>query len=235
MLDAPIVYVVDDDESIRRALSRLLRSVGLEVQTFPSAQAFLDHRLLDRTACLVLDVRLPGLSGLDLQVALGPRQGTVPIVFISGHGDVPMSVRAMKHGAVDFILKPFHDQDLLDAVHAALRRSREARAERAEREVLERRRATLTPREREVLELVVTGMLNKQIAAALGGAEKTVKVHRARVMIKMQAGSVAELVRMTEKLAAAPIPPGRADGREPPRGTTADEATALPASAGGVR
>lgn len=199
MRDEALVYVVDDDDAVRRALSRLLPSVGLEVLTFPSAQAFLDHRRLDRTACLVLDVRLPGLSGLDLQAALGEEGSTTPIVFISGYGDVPISVRAMKHGAVDFLQKPFHDQDLLDAVHAALRRSRDAGAERAERTALERRRASLTPREREVLQLVVTGMPNKQIAASLGGAEKTIKVHRARVMAKMQAGSVAELVRMTQK------------------------------------
>lgn len=181
MHDEALVYVVDDDDAVRRALSRLLRSVGLEVLTFPSAQAFLDHRRLDRTACLVLDVRLPGPSGLDLQTALEGDRRTPPIVFITGHGDVPISVRAMKHGAVDFLQKPFHDQDLLDAVHAALRRSRQERAEGAELAVLGHRRDTLTPREREVLDLVVTGMPNKQIAAMLGTAEKTIKVHRARV------------------------------------------------------
>jgi FixJ family two-component response regulator len=205
MHDEALVYVVDDDDAVRRALSRLLRSVDLDVQTFPSAQAFLAHRRLDRTACLVLDVRLPGFSGLDLQTVLAEDRGTIPIVFISGYGDVPISVRAMKDGAVDFLQKPFRDQDLLDAVHAALRRSREAQAERAELTVLERRRAILTPREREVLDLVVTGMSNKQIATSLGAAEKTIKVHRGRVMTKLQAASVAELVRMTEKLAATKV------------------------------
>lgn len=199
MHDAALVYVVDDDDAVRRALSRLLGSVGLAVHTFASAQAFLDHRRPDRTTCLVLDVRLPGLSGLDLQTLLGEDWGTTPIVFISGYGDVPISVRAMKHGAVDFLQKPFRDQHLLDAVHGALRRSCEAWAERAAHAVLERRRASLTPREREVLELVVTGMSNKQVGASLGAAEKTIKIHRARVMTKMQAGSVPELVRMTQK------------------------------------
>ena len=195
-----LVFVIDDDELVRRALSRLLRSAGLQVQTFPSAKAFLDATPLDRPACLVLDLQLPGPSGLELQAALIRAGRDIPIVFVTGHGDVPSSVRAMKSGAVDFLQKPFDGQELLDCVTRALSRSREQRAERAERAVLRERHATLTSREREVLKLVVTGRLNKQIAGDLGVAEKTVKVHRGRVMAKMQAGSVAELVRMVEKL-----------------------------------
>jgi RNA polymerase sigma factor (sigma-70 family) len=189
---------------VRRALSRLIHSVGLEVMTFPSAHAFLAFTPSDRPACLVLDVRLPGPSGLDLQAALTQADRSVPIVFITGHGNVPTSVRAMKGGAVDFLQKPFNDQELLDCVQRALRRSGEERAERAERSELERRVGSLTPREREVLLLVVAGMLNKQIADKLGIAEKTIKVHRGRVMEKMQADSIADLVRMSEKLAPQP-------------------------------
>lgn len=196
----PIVYVVDDDASICRALARLLRSAGFEVQTFPSAKAFLDWPAPDRPACLVLDIRMPGPSGLDLQSALREADRLLPIVFITGHGDVATSVRAMKAGAVDFLQKPFDDQELLACVQRALETSRAQRAERAERAMLGERMASLTPRERDVLRLVVTGMLNKQIADKLDIAEKTVKVHRGRVMEKMQAGSVADLVRMTAKL-----------------------------------
>ena len=196
----PIVYVVDDDASICRALARLLRSAGFEVQTFPSAKAFLDWPAPDRPACLVLDIRMPGPSGLDLQSALREADRLLPIVFITGHGDVATSVRAMKAGAVDFLQKPFDDQELLACVQRALETSRAQRAERAERAMLGERMASLTPRERQVLRLVVTGMLNKQIADKLDIAEKTVKVHRGRVMEKMQAGSVADLVRMTAKL-----------------------------------
>jgi RNA polymerase sigma factor (sigma-70 family) len=203
-MDEAVVYVVDDDASVRRALSRLIHSVGLEVMTFPSAHAFLAFTPSDRPACLVLDVRLPGPSGLDLQAALTKADRSVPIVFITGHGNVPTSVRAMKGGAVDFLQKPFNDQELLDCVQRALRRSGEERAERAERSELERRVGSLTPREREVLLLVVAGMLNKQIADKLGIAEKTIKVHRGRVMEKMQADSIADLVRMSEKLAPQP-------------------------------
>jgi FixJ family two-component response regulator len=206
--DEPIVYVVDDDESICRALARLLRSVGLAVETFPSATAFLEHTPRDRPSCLVLDMRLPGPSGLDLQGALAQAGRELPIVFITGHGDVPTTVRAMKGGAVDFLQKPFNDQELLDSVQRAIAHSRERRAEHAVRGELRERLATLTPREREVLLEVVTGKLNKQIAGDLGIAEKTIKVHRGRVMQKMRAGSVAELVRMVEKLGlAAPPPP----------------------------
>lgn len=198
MSDA-VVYVVDDDAGVRRSLARLVRSVGLNVETFPSAKEFLEHKGKDRPACLVLDVRLPGLSGLELQTAMGQSQRTMPIIFITGRGNVPMSVRAMKEGALDFLQKPFDPQGLLDAVQRALVRSSQARAVDVERAAIEERLALLTPREREVLMLLVTGMLNKQIAAELGAAEKTIKVHRGRVMKKMQAESVADLVRMTQK------------------------------------
>jgi FixJ family two-component response regulator len=196
-----LVFVVDDDISSRRALGALIRTIGLESEAFPSAQAFLDHPLPDRPCCLVLDLRLPGPSGLDLQLTLLKRSRTIPIIFISGHGDVPITARAMKGGAIDFLSKPFNDQDLLDAVQRALAKDRLARAEAAERAVIERHVATLTPRERQVMLLVVRGLLNKQIAAELGAAEKTIKIHRGRMMQKMEAGSVAELVRMTEKVA----------------------------------
>jgi FixJ family two-component response regulator len=195
-----VVYVVDDEETVRRSLSRLLRSAGLTVQTFPSAQAFLDQAPANRPGCLVLDVRLPDLSGLELQAALGSRQATLPIIFITGRGSIPMSVQAMKGGAVDFLRKPVEADALLDAIHRALARSRTALTRSAEAGEVARRLAKLTPREREVLDLVVTGRLNKQIAAELGAAEKTVKVHRGRVMKKMEAESVADLVRMTQKM-----------------------------------
>jgi FixJ family two-component response regulator len=200
-----IVYVVDDDASLRLALGLLIRSIGLESQMFPSAEAFLDHPLSARPSCLVLDLRLPGPSGLDLQTALLKTARRIPIVFISGHGDVPITARAMKGGAVDFLPKPFNDQDLVDAIHRALARDRLALADAAERQAIDRRVAMLTPRERQVMALVVRGLLNKQIAAELGAAEKTIKIHRGRVMQKMAAGSVADLVRMTEKI-AAPAP-----------------------------
>jgi FixJ family two-component response regulator len=194
------VFVIDDDESVRRSLSRLLKTAGWRVETFATAGAFLESTPPNRPGCLVLDLQLPGVSGLELQATLMRAGRDIPIVFITGHGDVPSSVRAMKGGAVDFLQKPFDAQELLDCVGRALGRNREQRARRAEREVVEARFATLTPREREVLALVVTGKLNKQIAGDLGIAEKTIKVHRGRVMTKMQAGSVAELVRMVEKL-----------------------------------
>ena len=203
-MTSEIVYVVDDDESVRRALVRLLRSAGLATETFPSAQAFLDQELADRTACLILDIRLPGPSGLDLQAALTQAQRIVPIIFITGHGDVPMTVQAMKGGAIDFLQKPFADDDLLAAIDRALARSRQARTERAERMAVQQRFDTLTPRERQVLGLVVAGLLNKQIAANLGAAEKTIKIHRGRVMRKMEAASVADLVRMSQRIGIHP-------------------------------
>jgi FixJ family two-component response regulator len=196
---APTVFIVDDDPSVCNALRRLMKSVGLHAVTFPSAQAFLDHPRPDGPCCLVLDIRLPGLSGLDLQEALAERGAPPPIVFITAHGDVPMSVRAMKAGAVDFLPKPFGDQDLIDAVNRALQRDESERARRAETGELHRRIAQLTDREREVFAGVVAGKLNKQIGHELGIAEKTVKVHRANVMAKMRADSLADLVRMAER------------------------------------
>lgn len=195
-----IVFVVDDDDSVRRALSRLIRSVGLEVETFASAQEFLDRRPPDRPACIVTDVRMPGPSGLDLQEELIRAGRTTPIIFMTGHGTVPMSVRAMKAGAVDFLQKPVDEQLLLDAIHKALERANRERQEQAQLEEIQARIATLTAREREVFELVVSGLLNKQVAAELGASEKTIKIHRARVMHKMQADSLADLVRMAERL-----------------------------------
>lgn len=193
---APRVFIVDDDAAVRRSLVRLLGAAGLRTETFDSAQGYLERTEPDGPACLVLDVRMPGMSGLDLQERLGARAEIVPIIFMSGHGTVPMSVRAMKAGAADFLQKPFDDRALLDAVEAALARSRRAREARDRRAEVATRLATLTPREREVFEGVVRGLLNKQIAAELGSAEKTVKIHRGRVMHKMRADSVAELVRM---------------------------------------
>jgi FixJ family two-component response regulator len=200
MTEEAIVFVIDDDPAICRASARLIQSVGLTVQTFGSAQEFLSSPRPDAPACLVLDVRLPGLSGLDLQRALAEAQVHVPIIFITGHGDIPMSVQAMKAGAVEFLTKPFRDQVLLDAIQDALARDRKARQQRADIDHLRQRYASLTPREREVMHLVVTGLLNKQIAAELGTAEQTIKLHRRQVMQKMQAVSLADLVRMVEKL-----------------------------------
>ncbi len=200
MMPEGVVYVVDDDASVRRALARLIAAAGIEVETFPSARAFLDRTPRDRPGCLVLDVRLPGESGLDLQTAMGDARHRLPIIFVTGHGTVPASVRAMKEGALDFLQKPVDEQELLEGIQRALRRSHEARAEQAERAIIERRLDTLTPREREVLDLVATGLLNKQIGDRLGVAEKTIKVHRGRAMQKMATDSVADLVRLLNKL-----------------------------------
>lgn len=196
----PIVFIVDDDSSMCEALTRLLRTVGLNAQAFKTAQEFLGTERLDTPSCLVLDVRLPGLSGMDLQHALANTDPPIPIVFITAHGDVPMTVQAMKAGAVEFLTKPFRDQQLLDAVQLAIDRDREARQQRADLAELRRRYESLTPREGEVMALVVTGMLNKQIASKLGTSEATVKAHRAQLMRKMDADSVAELVRVAERL-----------------------------------
>jgi FixJ family two-component response regulator len=195
-----IVFVVDDDAAMRGSLDNLMRSVGLRVEAFASAQEFLRRRRPDGPACLVLDVRLPGPSGLDLQKRIAETGLEIPIIFITGHGDVPMSVRAMKAGAVEFLTKPFRDQDLLDAIHQALERDGLARAQRAEVAELRRRLESLTRREREVMGFVVAGLLNKQIAGEVGASETTVKIHRHQVMEKMGAGSLADLVRMADRL-----------------------------------
>jgi FixJ family two-component response regulator len=196
----PIVFVIDDDRMIREGMQSLIRSVGLRVELFASAQDFLSAKRPDAPACLVLDVRMPGLSGLDLQLKLRDGGIPVPIIFITGHGDIPMSVRAMKEGAHEFLTKPVRGQDLLDAVQKAIAADRALREERKESNEIRMRFGSLTPREKEVLELVVAGLLNKQIADQLGMSELTVKTHRAHVMEKTQADSLAHLVRMSEKL-----------------------------------
>jgi len=203
MTGDPIVIVVDDDPSVRSSLKLLVSTVGLRVESFESAETVLERTLPDTVSCFVLDVRLRGLSGLDFQRELAARNIRIPIVFITGHGDIPMSVRAMKAGAVEFLTKPFRDQDLLDAIHLALERDRARREEEQERIQLQQRFESLTSRERDVLWMVVSGMLNKQIAAQLGTAENTVKVHRRRAMEKMGARSLAELIRMIERLKGA--------------------------------
>jgi FixJ family two-component response regulator len=200
----PIVFVVDDDSSFRDALRRLISSVGLTVEVFPTAQAFLVASRPDAPSCLVLDVRLPGLSGLDLQRELAKTDASLPIIFLTGHGDIPMSVRAMKAGAVEFLTKPFREQDLLDAIRNAIERDRVARRDRRELAELRRRYETLTPRERDVMAGIVAGLLNKQIAGKFGTSENTVKEQRAQVLLKMQAASLADLVRTAARLGITP-------------------------------
>jgi FixJ family two-component response regulator len=196
----PTVFVVDDDPAVLKSLSRLLRSARLEVAAFSSPREFLERHDPRAPGCLVLDVAMPGLNGLELQEALTTKGSELPIIFLTGHGDIPMSVQAMKRGALDFLTKPVNDEDLLKAVHVAIEKDRLQRQTRAEVTEIQQRLATLTPREREVMEHVISGQLNKQTAADLGTVEKTIKVHRARVMEKMKVQSVAELVRLAERV-----------------------------------
>jgi RNA polymerase sigma factor (sigma-70 family) len=200
MTAAPLVFVIDDDPSVRSSLKFLLSTVGLQAETFDSAASFLHKKRPDVPSCLVLDVRLPGLSGIDFQCELAARNIFIPIVFLTGHGDIPMSVRAMKAGAVEFLTKPFRDQDLLDAVRVAIDRDRARREQETETSAIRQRFECLTSREQEVVSMVVSGMLNKQIAAELGTAESTVKVQRSRAMEKMQADSLAHLIKMMQRV-----------------------------------
>jgi len=200
----PTVFIVDDDRGLRQAIQDLVESVGLRAESFASGEDFLRAKRMNRPSCLVLDVRLPQMSGLDFQQRLTEAGIQIPIIFITAHGDIPMSVRALKSGALEFLTKPFRDQDLLDAIHQALERDRVAREQQSEIHNLQERVRTLTAREQEVMNLVVSGMLNKQIASEIGTSEATVKIHRGNVMRKMKAGSVVDLVRMADKLKPSP-------------------------------
>jgi RNA polymerase sigma factor (sigma-70 family) len=204
VVNSSSVFVVDDDPDVRSSLKFLIGTVGLQVETFESTESFLKRDLPDADSCLILDVRLHGRSGLDFQHELTARGIRIPIIFITGYGDIPMSVRAMKGGAIEFLTKPFRDQDLLDAIRVALEKDRARREQEKDVKEIQRRFDSLSPREQEVISLVVSGMLNKQIADALGTAENTVKVHRSRAMEKMQSQSLADLVRMIEKLKNRP-------------------------------
>jgi len=196
----PTVFIIDDDRGMRQSMQDLVESVGLRAESFATGEEFLRRKRTNDPSCLVLDVRLPQMSGLDFQRRLAETGVQIPIIFVTAHGDVPMSVRALKSGAVEFLTKPFRDQDLLDAIHQALQRDRTARERQAEIHDLQQRYHALTAREREVMTLVVSGMLNKQIASEIGASEATVKIHRGHVMQKMQAGSVVDLLRMADKL-----------------------------------
>jgi FixJ family two-component response regulator len=228
----PLVCVLDDDASVRRALERLIRSVGLEVRSYSSVSEFQDHSPAHRPSCLVVDVRMPGPSGLDLQESLCDADSCPPIVFITGHGSVPMSVRAMRAGAVNFLEKPFDDEVILDSIRQAIERETRAWHERTWRLEIAEHFQALTPREREVFALVVVGLPNKRIAGRLGASEKTVKVHRARVMAKMQADSLADLVRMAHEAGLTPPSPEQDDGLSAPPAAALSSGSVGPKSDG---